>query len=94
MAKRQTNGFARLLSVEAVLGIVTGAGLFGWLFMDAAVSLVGCNIKGNISVRGERIYHLPHHRYYGETHVNPLRGERFFCSEKDALLAGWRRARL
>lgn len=54
----------------------------------------GCNIKGNISVSGERIYHVPGQRYYNETVVNPAKGERWFCSQWDAWWAGWRKAKV
>lgn len=54
----------------------------------------GCNIKGNISVTGERIYHVPGQRYYNETVVNSARGERWFCSQWDAWWAGWRKAKV
>jgi hypothetical protein len=54
-----------------------------------------CNIKGNISVdTGERIFHVPGQRYYGETRINPLYGERWFCSEAEARAAGWRKAKI
>lgn len=51
-----------------------------------------CPIKGNISASG-RIYHLPGQEDYDATRVDPARGERWFCSEADAVTAGWRRAR-
>ena len=53
----------------------------------------GCRIKGNISSRGERIYHLPGGQYYDRTRVDPGKGERWFCSEAEARAAGWRRSR-
>jgi hypothetical protein len=54
-----------------------------------------CDIKGNISGHtGERIYHVPGQRYYGDTVVNPLFGERWFCSEAEARAAGWRRSKV
>ena len=57
--------------------------------------VVGCNIKGNISVNtGERIYHVPGQKYYAVTWINPFRGERWFCSEKAAQQAGWKRTRI
>ena len=49
----------------------------------------GCPIKGNISSNG-RIYHTPWSRHYTRTRINTARGERWFCSEQDALNAGWR----
>lgn len=56
--------------------------------------LAGCDIKGNIAVdSGEKIYHLPGQRYYEQTKISPSYGERWFCSEADAVAAGWRKAR-
>ncbi len=52
-----------------------------------------CVIKGNISRRGQRIYHLPGDRDYAATAISPGRGERWFCSETEARAAGWRAAR-
>src|SRR5262249_18346337 len=60
----------------------------------ATAAGVGCNIKGNISAAGERIYHIPGQRYYSATHINTRRGERWFCTEEEARTAGWRRARI
>lgn len=55
----------------------------------------GCNIKGNISQStGERIFHVPGQKYYQETRVSVMRGERWFCSEAEARKAGWRRSRV
>lgn len=49
----------------------------------------GCPIKGNISGAGQ-IYHAPWSPWYSKTSINLARGERWFCSEKDAVAAGWR----
>ena len=51
-----------------------------------------CNIKGNISASGEKIYHLPNCGSYSKTQIDEKRGERWFCSEKEAQEAGWRKA--
>jgi endonuclease YncB( thermonuclease family) len=53
----------------------------------------GCNIKGNVNRRGERIYHLPSSRDYRKVVINTAKGERWFCTEADAVKAGWRRRR-
>jgi hypothetical protein len=53
-----------------------------------------CMIKGNINGKGERIYHPPGCRYYGSTIIDPQRGERWFCSEQEAVAAGWRRTKV
>jgi endonuclease YncB( thermonuclease family) len=49
----------------------------------------GCPIKGAVSGAG-RIYVLPWASDYSATRVRAQRGERWFCSEKDATAAGWR----
>lgn len=49
-----------------------------------------CNIKGNISK--EKIYHLPGCGSYEKTIIETDKGERWFCTEQDAVAAGWRRA--
>lgn len=52
------------------------------------VNAMGCAIKGNHSWRGEWIYHLP-----GTLHYTETRPEALFCTEEQALAAGYRRAR-
>lgn len=49
----------------------------------------GCAIKGNIGSSGKRIYHAPGGRWYGQTRIDPSKGERWFCSESEARAAGW-----
>jgi endonuclease YncB( thermonuclease family) len=51
----------------------------------------GCAIKGNVTREG-RIYHMPWSPWYEKTRVDERRGERWFCSEADAVAAGWRPA--
>lgn len=51
-----------------------------------------CAIKGNISSRGERIYHLPGSDAYARTKIDESKGEKWFCDETQARAAGWRRA--
>lgn len=53
----------------------------------------GCAIKGNISSSGEHIYHLPDGQYYERTKINTAKGERWFCTEAEAIASGWRKAR-
>lgn len=49
----------------------------------------GCAIKGNVSANG-RIYHTPWSPWYDRVSIDEARGERWFCSEAEALSAGWR----
>lgn len=52
-----------------------------------------CDIKGNISSKGEKIYHVPGGRSYNATKISQSKGERWFCSTSEAESAGWRAAR-
>jgi endonuclease YncB( thermonuclease family) len=51
----------------------------------------GCPIKGKVSRRG-KFYVLPWSPAYRRARVRSHRGERWFCSEKEAIAAGWRPA--
>jgi len=52
-----------------------------------------CTIKGNISSSGEKIYHLEGCASYNVTKIDEARGERWFCTEEEAITAGWRKAK-
>ena len=60
-----------------------------WQVSATAAPRADCPIKGNISKNG-RIYHTPYSRWYDKTSVDLSKGERWFCSEAEALAAGWR----
>lgn len=49
-----------------------------------------CVIKGNINRKGDKIYHAPWSRSYNRTKISTAKGERWFCTEDEALAAGWR----
>jgi len=57
------------------------------------VKKIGWQIKGNISSRGEKIYHLPNSKNYLKTKISTSKGERWFCSEKEAQAFGWRKTK-
>lgn len=53
----------------------------------------GCMVKGNISFNtGQKLYHVPGMRDYEITEINESKGERWFCSEAEAIANGWVRA--
>ena len=52
-----------------------------------------CDIKGNISSSGEKIYHEPGCGSYSRTIIDESAGEQWFCSENEAEAAGWRKAK-
>lgn len=60
---------------------------------EGSISTSGgqCVVKGNIS--SEKIYHLPGCQSYEKTVIDTSAGERWFCSESEAVEAGWRKAR-
>lgn len=77
------------------IGVWSGTYMPPWDFREARWSRAeqrapdGCPIKGNISRNG-RIYHAPWSPWYDRTRINTSKGERWFCSEAEAVAAGWR----
>lgn len=51
-----------------------------------------CTIKGNISSTREKIYHMIGCGSYTKTVIDESKGERWFCTEQEAVSAGWRKA--
>ncbi len=52
-----------------------------------------CNVKGNISVNtGKKWYHIPGMEDYESTSIDISKGERWFCTEQEAIDAGWTKA--
>lgn len=80
-------------------GLWSGAFVMPWEWRrgkrlsQATDTKQSCNIKGNISRNGKRIYHTPDSPWYSRTKINEARGERWFCSEDKARAAGWRPAK-
>jgi len=52
-----------------------------------------CLIKGNISSSGEKIYHVEGCGSYNKTVIDTDTGERWFCTEDEAVKAGWCKAK-
>lgn len=59
----------------------------------ASITQPNCTIKGNISqTGGTRYYHLPGMEDYENTVIDPAMGEKWFCSEQEAIANGWQKA--
>jgi len=54
----------------------------------------GCRIKRNVNQTGERIYFLQGDRNYARVRMDRGAGKRWFCSEDQAIAAGWRAAHM
>ncbi len=82
---------------DARIGVWQGSAQAPWDYRAGAWQVAesaapkGCAIKGNISDQGY-IYHLPWSPWYAKVRVDTGRGERWFCSEAEAIDAGWRPA--
>jgi micrococcal nuclease len=74
-------------------GARAGSGTGSGTSAAPPVAPQGCAIKGNISSEGERIYHVPGQQHYAATVITESKGERWFCTEAEAVAAGWRAAR-
>lgn len=60
---------------------------------NISVAKPGCNIKGNISINtGNKVYHLPGMEDYESTIIDTAKGERWFCTESEAIASGWNKA--
>jgi endonuclease YncB( thermonuclease family) len=86
----------------ARVGIWQGDAMPAWDYRKRAwetaevVAPAGCTIKGNVSASG-KVYHMPWNTWYDKVRMEPGRdglagGKRWFCSEQDAMAAGWRPA--
>lgn len=52
-----------------------------------------CLIKGNISSRGYgRLYFLPECRNYSQVKIDSSKGEQYFCTEEEAIAAGFEKS--
>lgn len=50
-------------------------------------------IKGNVDLQtGERVFHVPGSLLYKTTIIDVSQGDRWFCTESEALNSGWRRS--
>jgi len=77
------------------LGIWQGEALPPWEYRARRWASVeekapdGCAIKGNVTARG-KIYHMPWSPWYAQIRMSQDRGRRWFCTEAEAVAAGWR----
>lgn len=79
------------------VGIWQGEAEPAWVYREKRwagaeqVAPKGCAIKGNVTEHGH-IYHMPWSPWYGKVKIEEAKGERWFCSEAEAVAAGWRPA--
>jgi len=76
------------------LGIWQGEAMPAWEFRAkrwamAVPEASGCAIKGNVTGNG-RIYHMPWSPWYAQIRMTGDKGKRWFCTEAEAIAAGWR----
>ncbi len=95
VAEEQTARAARM-------GIWQGVTMPAWEFRARAWAAAepsspnSCKIKGNVTDAG-RIYHMPWSPWYEKVQMDQVsrgqaKGKRWFCSEEEAVAAGWRAA--
>jgi hypothetical protein len=87
--------------VLVLLVLIGAGGAAAWWYLrspaqapavtDTAQPGSACTIKGNIGASG-KVYHMPGSTWYDRTKIDPSQGERWFCTEQEALAAGWRPA--
>ncbi len=50
-----------------------------------------CVVKGVVTKDGQKIFYIPSDGNYNQIEVDQAKGERMFCSDDEAILAGWYR---
>jgi len=63
------------------------------MWNDCALDNKGCVIKGNLDKQDKRWYHLPYFRHYNQVEINLDHGDRWFCTEENAIEEGFEKAR-
>jgi len=86
-ARENNRGLWKACPVSTTIPTITPISL------PAHSSNTNCTIKGNISSSGEKIYHLEGCASYNVTKIDEARGEHWFCTEEEAITAGWRKAK-
>jgi hypothetical protein len=81
---------SRIVLITVAVAVLT----IGLVYALSQVSTAVCAIKGNISFSGECIYHMSGQRYYDKTRISLSSGERWFCTEQEAIAAGCRKAKV
>lgn len=77
------------IKILLIFFVLVGVGIYYYVSSNSQK----CNIKGNISDSGDKIYHLPDCASYDKTSIDESKGEKMFCSEREATDAGWRKAK-
>ncbi len=83
--KKQTATSSKTATAASSVQIVNAA-------TQSSVGSTQCAIKGNVNSKKEKIYHLPGCGSYQKTLVRPEEGDRWFCTEEEARIAGFRKA--
>lgn len=79
------------LAALFITTILTSAMVVAPAYAATSKKPAACVIKGNINAKKEKIYHLPYCPSYKATKIDKP-GERYFCTEQEAVRAGWRKA--
>jgi len=68
-------------------------GIFGLCRETVVPDDEKCKIKGNIDpATYEKFYHLPNCSHYSQIVIQKDRGERYFCTKKEAISSGFKKA--
>ncbi|AFZ20496.1 cold shock domain-containing protein [Allocoleopsis franciscana] len=100
LPKRHNKKNRRLVESLMKFGVITIIAIVAIKFSSSdfpspitSVAKPGCNIKGNISINtGNKLYHLPGMEDYESTNIDTAKGERWFCTESEAIASGWNKA--
>jgi hypothetical protein len=93
---KKSSALKSLINIVINIAVVLMVVEFSRNLFPALISSVtkpGCVIKGNISVNtGNKNYHLPGMEDSENTIIDPMKGEKWFCTESEAIANGWKKA--
>ncbi|WP_457767631.1 cold-shock protein [Cyanobium sp. ULC082] len=97
MASRRQNSLLQRIGMVALIGgfLALGVQFCSGYFpgIIESTSKPGCLVKGNVSFdSGRKVYHVVGMEDYEITKISPEKGEQWFCTEQEAVSAGWIRA--
>jgi cold shock CspA family protein len=91
--------FKNVFGIVALIGLAASAFWGSEWSRSRSRSLIpsiikpNCNVKGNISQNtGRKLYHIPGMEDYESTVIDPQSGEKWFCTESEAINNGWQKA--
>ena len=77
---------------QSLFAFTKVSGICNCFPITIGVEVVQAHINTNSFTRWLSLFYLPGMEAYQSTVIDPARGERWFCTESEAIASGWRKA--